>query len=68
MSLEEKIVSLNQPTHEKKSYSVVEVQNILGISRQTVYKLIKQKCFKAVKIETGYRILKESFDCWLDNE
>lgn len=40
----------------------------LGITRQTVYKLIKQGCFQAVMLETGYRIIKTSFDKWLDNE
>lgn len=49
-------------------YSVEEVQSILGITRQTVYKLIKQGCFQAVMLETGYRIIKTSFDKWLDNE
>ena len=41
---------------------------MLGIARQTVYKLINQGCFKAVKVEKGYRIVKASFDKWLDNE
>ena len=68
MSIEEKIKEVNGNAYEKKSYSVQEVQDILGISRQTVYKLIKQNSFKSVKFETGYRILKESFDSWLDNE
>lgn len=31
-------------------------------------KLIKQGCFQAVMLETGYRIIKTSFDKWLDNE
>ena len=41
---------------------------MLGIARQTVYKLINQGCFKAVKVEKGYRIVKSSFDKWLDYE
>lgn len=49
-------------------YSVEEVQDILGITRQTVYKLIKQGCFQAIMLENGYRIMKSSFDKWLDNE
>lgn len=52
----------------KGSYSVEEVCEMLGIARQTVYKLINQGCFKAVKVEKGYRIVKSSFDKWLDNE
>ena len=68
MSIEERVRELNGGTYTKKSYSVEEVQAILGITRQTVYKLIKQGCFQAVMLETGYRIIKTSFDKWLDNE
>lgn len=28
----------------------------------------KQGCFQAIMLETGYRIIKSSFDKWLDNE
>lgn len=68
MSIEDRVRELNGGTYTKKSYSVEEVQSILGITRQTVYKLIKQGCFQAVMLETGYRIIKTSFDKWLDNE
>ncbi len=68
MSIEERVRDLNGGTFSKKSYSVEEVQDILGITRQTVYKLIKQGCFEAVMLEYGYRIIKSSFDKWLDNE
>jgi excisionase family DNA binding protein len=68
MSIEDRICELNGTTFSKKSYSVEEVQDILGITRQTVYKLIKQGCFQAVMLENGYRIIKSSFDKWLDNE
>lgn len=68
MSIEDKVRKLNGGTFSKKSYSVEEVQYILGITRQTVYKLIKQVCFQAIMLENGYRITKSSFDKWLDNE
>lgn len=68
MSIEDRVRELNGGTYTKKSYSVEEVQAILGITRQTVYKLIKQGHFQAVMLETGYRIIKTSFDKWLDNE
>ena len=68
MSIEDRVRELNGGTYTKKSYSVEEVQVILGITRQTVYKLIKQGYFQAVMLETGYRIIKTSFDKWLDNE
>lgn len=68
MSIEDRVRKLNGSTFSKKSYSVEEVQEILGITRQTVYKLIKQGCFEAIRLENGYRIIKASFDKWLDNE
>lgn len=68
MSIEERAKLLNRGTFEKRSYSVDEVSEILGTTRQTVYKLINQGCFKAIRVERGYRIIKKSFDEWLDNE
>ena len=50
----------------KRTYSVEEVQEILGVSKAIVYKLIEKNCFKAVRIERSYRIFKKSFDEWLD--
>ncbi|NLJ16894.1 MAG: helix-turn-helix domain-containing protein [Clostridiales bacterium] len=67
MSIEERARQLNNNTFDKKSYSVEEAANALGVTRQTVYKLINQGCFKAIKIErNSYRIIKKSFDEWLD--
>lgn len=68
MSIEERAKRLNRGTFEKKSYSVEEVCEILGTTRQTIYKLINQGCFQAVMLERGWRIIKKSFDEWLDNE
>ncbi len=68
MLIEDRVKEFNESTFVKKSYSVEEVAQILGVIRQTVYKLINDKCFKAVKVGNQYRIIKESFDKWLDNE
>lgn len=51
---------------EKKSYTVPEVMRILDTTRQSVYKLIKNGCFRVVKVKEGYRIVKNSFDDWLN--
>lgn len=67
---EERINQMNgasKAAPNKKSYSVAEVQQILGISRQTVYNLIKQNKFQSVHKGRGIRIIKSSFDAWLDN-
>lgn len=68
MSIDEKIEGINAAGAHKGSYSVAEAGAILGVTRQTVYKLIKQGCFKAVKVHDGYRIVKASFDKWLNGE
>ena len=51
---------------EKRCYSVKELQVILGISRPTVYDLLKKNEFRWIQIGTKYRISKKSFDEWLD--
>ena len=68
MSIEERAKQLNRDTFEKKSYTVEEVCEILGTTRQTIYKLINQGWFQAEMLELGWRIIKKSFDEWLDNE
>lgn len=69
MSIESKIRAINQVVPlNKKSYTVQEVIQILGTTRQSIYKLIDEGCFRAVKVESGYRIYKDSFDEWLDGK
>ena len=51
---------------EKRCYTVKEIQDILGISRPTVYELLKKNEFYWIQIGTKYRISKKSFDGWLD--
>ena len=52
---------------EKRTYTVEDIQVILGISRGTAYKLLEKKEFRWFKIGSTYRISKKSFDDWLDN-
>ena len=65
---EERVKKLNGGGNNKKSYTVAEVQQILGVGRQAVYKLIKKGWFKAVLVDNKFRIIKASFDAWLENE
>ncbi len=51
----------------KRVYTVEEIENILGISKNTAYALVKSGAFHSVKIGGQYRISKKSFDEWLDN-
>ena len=47
-------------TQEKRCYT--------GISRPTVYELLKKNEFRWIQIGTKYRISKKSFDEWLDQK
>ena len=55
-------------TQEKRCYTIKELQEILGISRPTVYELLKKNEFRWIQIGTKYRISKKSFDEWLDQK
>lgn len=52
--------------YEKRTYTVTEIQDILGVSQPTIYNLIKQNLFHCVKIGRAIRVSKKSFDEWLD--
>ena len=51
---------------EKRCYKVKELQEMPGISRATVYDLLKRKEFQWVMIGGKYIISKASFDEWFD--
>lgn len=51
----------------KRTYSVTEIQEILGISRRMAYLLCNSGVFKTIKIGRVMRISKASFDSWLDD-
>ena len=69
MSIEDRVRELNGGTYTKKSYSVEEVQSILVLpDRPYIRRHQTGGVFRAVMLETGYRIIKTSFDKWLDNE
>lgn len=73
---EEKIEAVNaaigqQPASpiysmEKRTYTVEEIQNILGISRSSAYNFVKKGSFRTVRVGGSIRISKKSFDTWLD--
>lgn len=54
------------PEGEKRTYTVGEIQNILGISQPTAYGLVRKNLFRTVKVGRHIRISKKSFDEWLD--
>lgn len=74
---EEKIAAMNQQTDlamaandghfDKRTYTVDEIQDILGISKTTAYRLVKKNLFHVVRVGGAIRISKKSFDEWLDH-
>ena len=57
----------NEVYRSKKCYTVKDLQEMLDVSRSTVYKLLRQNEFRWIQLEGGgYRISKKSFDEWLD--
>ncbi len=59
-------------TEKKKVYSISEVQKLLELGRTRVYKFLEevyksQEPFRVIKIGKLYRIPKDSFDQWLNN-
>lgn len=59
---------LNEQASNKKSYSVAEIRQILDISRPTAYGLIKKNEFESIRVGSSIRIIKVSFDTWLDSQ
>lgn len=63
---------------EKRTYLVKEVAQILGISENAAYVLVKEQeeeriknkdnGFRSVRIGTSIRVSKKSFDTWLDEQ
>ena len=49
-------------------YTVAEIMIILGISRNSAYRLVKKRCFVSKRIGTDIRISKASFDDWLNSD
>ena len=75
---EERIAAMNQRTEEtlaasagqfdNGTYTIDEIQDILGISRTSAYNLVKKKVFHSVRIGGSKKKKKKSFDEWLDQQ
>ena len=52
----------------KRTYTVKEISDILGIGRTAAYKLVHSGVFRTVQIGTTIRVSKQSFDEWLDRQ
>ena len=54
--------NFTNPTVAKRTYTVAEVMDILGVGRKN------SGSFKIVHIGRSIRVSKASFDAWLDNQ
>ena len=54
-------------SENKKTYTVMEIAEMLSIGRTAAYNLVKDNHFKVVKIGAAIRVSKKSFDDWLNN-
>ncbi len=52
--------------YDKRTYTVSEIQDILEISRSVAYNLVHQNLFRSVRVGGNIRIVKKSFDEWLE--
>ena len=59
---------LMEKSDDKRTYTVDEIYDILGISRPTAYNLVKKNVFHSVRVGGHIRISKRSFDNWLDHQ
>lgn len=53
---------------EKKSYSVPEIQKMLGIGKTSSYEFVKSKDIETIRINEHIRVTKKSFDEWLHSQ
>lgn len=55
-----------EETFEYQSYTIDDIQKILGISKNPAYNLVKENNFEFIKLGKVIRISKKSFDQWLN--
>lgn len=60
-------MNVQKTLENKKTYTVMEIAEMLGIGRTAAYNLVKENHFKVVKIGASIRVSKKSFDEWLNN-
>lgn len=60
-------MNVQKTLENKKTYTVMEIAEMLGIGRKAAYNLVVENHFKVVKIGASIRVSKKSFDEWLNN-
>lgn len=59
-----------KPVSQNRCYTVDDLVVMLGMCKKSVYELLKRKEFKWFQLGSGgrYRIVKDSFDHWLNEQ
>ncbi len=73
---EKEIAQLNEGITEqnesygngKRTYTVHEIMDMMNLSRDGAYSLIRKNYFKSVRIGGRIRVSARSFDKWLDSQ
>lgn len=66
-SANENLEGYISPTEKvKQVYTCNEIQEILNVSRTTVYQLLESHVFHYVRVGGRYRISRKSFEKWLN--
>ena len=71
---EDKITALNQVTDqqpipfEKRTYTVPEIQDILGIGKNSAYSLVKSGAFRTVRIGSVFPYNVAKLNAWLHKD
>jgi excisionase family DNA binding protein len=60
------VENTNVSTIGKRTYTVMEIMEILDVSRKKAYQLCNSDNFKVVRVGKSIRVSKSSFDEWLD--
>ena len=54
--------------YKKRAYTVEDIQNILGLSRASAYRLMKSNQFHVVRIGSQIRVPVKAFEEWLEGK
>ena len=59
-----------RPMQQNRCYTVEDLMVMLGLSRKSVYELLKRREFRWFQLGQGghYRIVRDSFEQWLNDQ
>jgi excisionase family DNA binding protein len=61
-----KTMQLGKITYSRKTLTVPEAAEIVGISKSKMYEVVKMKGFPTIQIGTRILVSAKGLECWLD--